>query len=182
LLGIHQQQEIHRPTSRPIGPTGGIMSIRTGVVCLVFIACAIGVQAQPVLPSEVQALEAAWATGQRLANTPVSITRGFDKPGPGAAAPVQNVSTDGTGIARTSTKFWERIVIHLPRTVVADHMACLMIQGKCQPLPVGASIDKKNSVLYWHVPNAYKGDFDLVFLQPGSRVGVVRVTAGTDSK
>ena len=151
---------------------------------LIIICACAGVLAQPVLPSEAQAIESAWASGLRLVNTPVSITRGFAIPGTpaAAAAPVQNVSTDAGGIARTSTKFWERIVIRLPRTVAADHMACLMVNGKCQALPVGASIDKKNSILYWHVPNAYKGDFDFVFLQPGSRPGSLRVTAGTDSK
>ena len=148
---------------------------------LVIVCACIGAHAQQLLPSEVQAIETAWATGQRLTNTPVGITHGFDKPG--AAAPVQNVTTDTTGIARTSTKYWERIVIHLPRVVAADHMACLMVNGsgKCRPLPVGASIDKHNSILYWHVPNAYKGDFDLVFLQAGAgaKPGAVRVTAGT---
>lgn len=159
--------------------------MRLRYVCLV-VCTAISVQAQQggsapgqLTAAEAQAIEAAWASGQRLTNTPVGIARGFDRPG--AAAPVQNVTTDATGIARTSTKRWERIVIHLPRPVAADHMACLMVNGtgKCLPLPVGASIDKANSILYWHVPNAYKGDFDLVFLQLGSRPGVVRVTAGT---
>jgi hypothetical protein len=62
-----------------------------------------------------------------------------------------------------------------------DHMACLMVNAKCQALPVGASLDKKNGILYWHVPNAYKGDFDLVFLQTGSAVAALRVTTGTGS-
>ena len=148
------------------------------------IACAVaGLHAQQLLPTEVQALEAAWASGQRLTNTPVTLTRGFTAPtAPGqavVAVPSETVTTDTTGIARTSTKRWERIVIHLPRATSANHMACLMVSGKCQALPVGASLDKANSILYWHVPNAYKGDFDFAFLQAGSRVGVVRVTAGT---
>ena len=146
---------------------------------LIIVCACIGAHAQQLLPSEVQAIETAWASGQRLANTPVSITRGFAAPGSAAAAQSESASTDATGIARTSTKRWERIGIHLPRTVAADHMACLMVNSKCQALPVGASLDKKNSILYWQVPNAYKGDFDLVFLQPGSRPGAVRVTTGT---
>ena len=145
---------------------------------LIIVCACIGAHAQQLLPSEVQAIETAWATGQRLTNTPVSMTRGFTAPG-AAAAPSENTSTDATGIARTTTKRWERIVIHLPRVVAANHVACLMVNSRCQALPVGASLDKANSILYWHVPNAYKGDFDLVFLQPGSRVGVIRVTTGT---
>ncbi len=148
---------------------------------LIIVCASAGLQAQQVLPTEVQAIETAWATGQRLTNTPVSITRGFTAPGAAATVttPSESISTDTTGVARTSTKFWERIVIHLPRVVAANHMACLMINSKCQALPVGASLDKTNSILYWHVPNAYKGDFDFVFLQPGSSPGLIRVTTGT---
>ncbi len=130
-----------------------------------------------LLPSEAKAIEDAWASGLRLANVPVQIRHGFD-----TNAPLANVAADATGMSRTSTKHWERIEIHLPRIAVADHMACLMVNSKCRALPVGASIDKKKSILYWQVPNAYKGDFDLVFLQPGSAAGAVRVTAGIGSK
>jgi hypothetical protein len=150
---------------------------------LIIVCAAVGLQAQQVLPSEVAAIETAWASGQRLTNTPVSITRGFAVPGNPAAAPAapsESISTDATGIARTSTKSWERIVIHLPRVVAANHIACLMVNSKCQALPVGARLDKANSILYWHVPSPYKGDFDLVFLQPGSRAGAIRVTTGID--
>ena len=146
---------------------------------IVFCASA-ALQAQQLLPSERSALEKAWASGPRLATSAVSISRGFSANN--ASAPLENLSMDAMGIARTSTKFWERIVIHLPRTVASDHMACLMVKSKSEALPVGASLDKKNSILYWHVPNAYKGDFDLVFLQSGSIPGAVRVTAGTGSK
>jgi hypothetical protein len=147
---------------------------------VLIIVCAFtGLQAQQLLPSEVNTLEKAWASGPRLANVPVSLQRGLSTSK--TSAPLENLSTDAAGIARTSTKFWERIVIHLPRVIAADHMACLMVKSKCEALPVGASLDKKNSVLYWHVPNAYKGDFDIVFLQPGSSPGAVRVTAGAGS-
>jgi hypothetical protein len=70
--------------------------------------------------------------------------------------------------------------VHLPPAVAADLSVCLMVSSKCQALPVGASFDKKNSIFYWHVPAAYKGDFDIVFLQPGPRVGSVRITAGSE--
>jgi hypothetical protein len=151
-------------------------------ILLVFV-CGSGVLlGQELQPNEATTLETAWASGQHFANIVVPIVRGFNANPNSAAAPSESISTDATGIARTSTKFWERIEIHLPRAVAADHMACLMVNSKCQALPVGASLDKKKSILYWHVPNAYKGDFDLVFLQPGPRVGAVRVTAGTDSK
>jgi hypothetical protein len=129
-----------------------------------------------LLPSEAAAIETAWASGQRLLNTTIPVRRGFN-----ANAPFENLSTGPTGIARMSTQRWERIEIHLPRTVATDHLGCLMINSKCTSLPVGTSLDKKNSILYWHVPNAYKGDFDLVFFQPGSHVSVVRVTAGADA-
>jgi hypothetical protein len=132
---------------------------------------------QQLTPAEATTLEKAWASGPKLANTAVTLNRGFL-----ASAPLESLQTDAAGIARTSTKFWERIEIHLPRVIAADHVACLMVNSKCQPLPVGASIDKKASILYWHVPNAYKGDFDLVFLQPGSLPGAVRVTTGTGVK
>jgi hypothetical protein len=126
-------------------------------------------------PSEASAIEAAWASGQRLANISVPLRRGFD-----AKAPFENISTDATGIARASTKQWERIEVHLPPAVAADLTVCLMVNSKCQALPVGASFDKRNSTFYWHVPAPYKGDFDFVFLQPGSRVGSVRITAGSE--
>jgi hypothetical protein len=146
---------------------------------LIIVYASAGIQAQQLLPSEVNTLEKAWASGPRLANVAVSLQRGFSASN--TSAPRENLSTDAAGIARTSSKFWERMVIHLPRVVATDHMACLMVKSKCEALPVGASLDKKNSILYWHVPNAYKGDFDLVFLQPGSAPGAVRVTAGAGS-
>ncbi len=126
-------------------------------------------------PNEASAIETAWASGQRLANTIVPLKRGFD-----TKTPFESLSTDAAGVARASTKQWERIEVHLPPAVAADLTVCMMVGSKCQQLPVGASFDKKNSILYWHVPNAYKGDFDLVFLQPGSRAGCVRITAGSD--
>ena len=128
-----------------------------------------------LLPSEAAALEAAWASADRLAHADIPLRRGFN-----LNAPFEHISTDATGIAATSMVQWERIEIHLPRAGTVDHIACLMVNAKCRNLPVGAKLDKKNSILYWHVPNAYKGDFDLVFLQPGGRVGAVRVTAGSN--
>ena len=128
-----------------------------------------------LLPSEAAALEAAWASGDRLAHADIPVRRGFN-----LNTPSEHISTDAKGIAATKTVQWERIEIHLPRAASVDHIACLMVDAKCRNLPVGAKLDKKNSVLYWHVPNAYKGDFDLVFLQPGGRVGAVRVTAGSN--
>src|SRR5713101_8347118 len=122
-------------------------------------------------PSEASAIEAAWASGQRLANAAVSLKRGFDP-----KAPFENNTTDANGIARSSTKYWERIEIHVPRILDVDHMACLMVHSKCIPLPIGTTFDNRKGILFWHVPNAYKGDFDFVFLQPGSRVVVFRVT------
>jgi hypothetical protein len=147
---------------------------------LIMIGFSAAAQAQQLLPNERAALEKAWTSGPRLANSNVSLSRGFSANN--ASVALETLSTDAVGIARTSTKFWERIVIHLPRTVASDHMVCLMVNSKCEALPVGASLDKKNSILYWHVPNAYKGDFDFLFLQLGSLPGVVRVTAGTGSK
>jgi hypothetical protein len=145
---------------------------------LVLVLCVSDITlGQQLQPNEAAAIEAAWASGQRLTNVPVSVIHGFD-----TKAPIQSILTDATGIARTSTKFWERIEVHLPRSGAGGHIACLMVNSKCAALPVGASLDKTNGVLYWHVPNAYKGDFDLVFVQPGSRPGVVRVTTGTGSK
>jgi len=133
-------------------------------------------QGQQALTSiEASALEAAWASSLRLVNTDVPLLRGFNVSGT-----FEHISTDTAGVARTSTKQWERVEIHLPRFLAVDHMACLMVNSKCRPLPVGASIDKKKSILYWHVPNAYKGDFDLVFLQPGMGIASVRITAGSD--
>ena len=128
-----------------------------------------------LLPSDAAALEAAWASGDRLAHADIPVRRGFN-----LNAPFEHISTGAIGIATTNTVQWERIEIHLPRAASVTHIACLMVDGKCRNLPVGAKLDKKNSVLYWHVPNAYKGDFDLVFLQPGGRVGAVRVTAGSN--
>ena len=135
-----------------------------------------------LLPNEAAALEAAWAPTNglapavaRLANVDVVLRRGFN---PNAL--FEHILTDAAAIARTNTVQWERIEIHLPRIVGADHMACLMVDSKCRNLPVGAKLDKKNSILFWHVPNAYKGDFDLVFLQPGGRVGAIRITAGSN--
>jgi hypothetical protein len=133
-------------------------------------------------PTDASAIEAAWASGQRLSNIVIPILHGFTNPNSKTLTAIPTLTTDASGIAQTRTKFWERIEIHLPRFTAADHMACLMVNSKCRPLPVGASIDKKTGILYWHVPNAYKGDFDLAFLQSGSRVGVIRVTAGTDSR
>jgi hypothetical protein len=130
---------------------------------------------QTLTPTEAATLEAAWAAGLRLANTDVPLMRGFNLNGV-----FEHISTDTAGIARTNTKQWERVEIHLPRVAASDHMVCLMVNAKCRPLPVGASIDKKNGILYWHVPNAYKGDFDLVFLQPGSGVASVRISAGSE--
>ena len=132
---------------------------------------------QQLLPNEAAAIEAAWASAPRLLNIPIPVRRGFDKD-----APFENITTDVTGIGRTNTKHWERIEIHLPRFLAVDHVACLMVNSKCRALPVGASLDRKNSILYWHVPNAYKGDFDLVFFQPGSGIGAIRVTTGFGSK
>src|SRR2546430_2573616 len=70
---------------------------------------------------------------------------------------LKSILTDLTGTARTNRKQWERIEIHLPRFVAADHIACFMVNSKCTALPVGASLDRKNSILYWQVPNAYLG-------------------------
>jgi hypothetical protein len=128
---------------------------------------------QQLNPGEAATIEAAWASGARLVNTTVPLRRGFD-----INSPLENISIDSTGTAHTVTRFWERIEIRLPKIGLADHMACLMVNSKCKALPVGARLDKKNGILSWHVPNAYKGDFDLVFLQPGSGVASVRVTAG----
>jgi hypothetical protein len=146
------------------------------ITAVLILTASATLRGQQLVASEAAILEKAWASGPRLANTPISIKRGFSM---ALNAPLQSFSTDATGIARASTKFWERIEVHLPRLVTGDHMVCLMVNSKCQALPVGASLDKKNGILYWHVPNAYKGDFDLVFLQTGSGVASVRVTAGT---
>jgi hypothetical protein len=147
------------------------------LLMLIGVSCSAVSYGQALLAAEAASIESAWASGARLKNATVQISRGFDlKPA------LQSATTDATGVTQTSTKYWERIVIHLPRLVSGDHMACLMVNSKCRPLPVGASLDKKNGILYWHVPNAYKGDFDLVFLQSGSSAGAVRVTAGAGSK
>src|SRR5258708_14598697 len=146
---------------------------------LLLCACCV-LQAQQIASVGFHEIEKAWASGPRLANTTISLRRGFRANN--VSAPLENFSTDAAGIARTSTKYWERIEIHLPRILAVDHAACLMVNSKCQALPVGASLDKKNSILYWQVPNAYKGDFDLVFLQPGSSPGAVRVTTGTGTQ
>lgn len=122
-------------------------------------------------PNEAADIEKAWAAGPRLSGAGVTVRRGFDQ-----KAAAENTNTDASGIARASTARWERVEIHLPRAADAEHAACLMVDSKCQPLPVGASLDRKNGILYWDVPNAYKGDFDLVFLQPGSRAGAVRIS------
>jgi len=145
------------------------------IASALFVAYGQQREIQQMLPSEAPVIEAAWASSQRLIYADVSVRRGFN-----VNAALEHTSTDIAGIARTSTKQWERVEIHLPRLLAVDHMACLMVNSKCRPLPVGASIDKKKSILYWHVPNAYKGDFDLVFLQPGSGVAAVQVTAGSD--
>jgi hypothetical protein len=141
---------------------------------LLVLSASLSVYGQ-LLPSEAAALEAAWASGDRLTHADIPLRRGFN-----LNAPFEHISTDATGIAATKTVQWERIEVHLPRAASVDHIACLMVDAKCRNLPVGASIDKKNSILYWHVPNAYKGDFDLVFLQPGGRVGAIRITAGSN--
>ncbi len=148
---------------------------RLPLVLLIFFGPTIS-QGQQLTPSEAATIEAAWASGTRLVNVTVPLRRGFD-----VNSAFENISTDATGTARTVTKFWERIEIHLPQMGPADHMACLMVNSKCKALPVGARLDKKNGILSWHVPNAYKGDFDLVFLQPGSGVASVRVLAGKGS-
>jgi hypothetical protein len=140
------------------------------IACIPTVLCG-----QPLLPREAAAIEKAYAAPQRLTNAVVQIRRGFNQ-----NAAFENTPADVAGIARTSTKTWERIEIHLPRVLSSDHMACLMVNSKCRNLPVGASLDKKNSILYWHVPNPYKGDFDFVFLQPGGQPMAVRVTAGSD--
>jgi hypothetical protein len=144
--------------------------------------CSPSVFAQPpLLQNEASVIEAAWASGQRLTNAPVGIRH--------MAVPVasnllsensvlESLATDATGMVKTQTKFWERIIITLPQTANADYMACMIVNGKCRPLPVGAVLDRKQGLLYWHVPNAYKGNFDLVFHQPGSVPGFVRVNAG----
>ncbi len=138
------------------------------------LSASVSIRGQQPTGKDFTTIESAWASARHLANTVVTIRRGFNP-----AAPLESASTDGTGSARTTTKYWERIEIHFPRIGAADTVACLMIDSKCNALPVGASLDKKNSILYWHVPNAYKGDFDLVFFQPGSAAGNVRVTAGS---
>jgi hypothetical protein len=122
-------------------------------------------------------IEAAMASGKRLFGAPLEIRRGFDRADRPELVSTESVSTDVAGIARVSTRQWERIVVKLPRSVSADHTACLMVNSKCSPLPVGASLDSKSGMFYWHVPNAFKGDFDLVFYQSGSSPVVVRVTA-----
>jgi hypothetical protein len=126
------------------------------------------------LLGEASAIEASWTSGQRLTSANVQVFHGFN------AATAEALVTDSTGIARTRTKQWERIEVHLPRVVSANHMVCLLVNSKCQGIPVGSSIDKVNSIFYWHVPNVFKGDFDIVFLQPGSAPGVLRVTTGSD--
>lgn len=147
------------------------------IVFLAFLASAHGLRAQ-VLVSEAPILEAAWASGKRLTNANVQIYHGFGAATAEAAA--EAAATDSTGIARTKTKQWERIEVHLPRVISANHIVCLLVDSKCQGIPVGSSIDKQKSIFYWHVPNVFKGDFDILFLQPGSAPGVVRVTTGSD--
>src|SRR5438876_88189 len=86
-----------------------------------------------LLPSEASTLETAWASGDRLANADISLRRGFN-----LNAPFEHISTDAKGIAATKTVQWERIEVHLPRTASVDHIACLIVAGKCRNLPVGA--------------------------------------------
>src|SRR5260370_28222645 len=87
-----------------------------------------------LLPSDASAIEAAWASGPRLANAVVPLKRGFD-----TKAAFENPSTDANGIARSSAKYWERIEIHVPRLLAVDHLACLMVNSKCAALPIGTA-------------------------------------------
>src|ERR1700722_14124301 len=137
---------------------------------IVFILICVCAAVAQVRPDGSAAIEAAWASGQPFSNATVMIQRGF-----GSQGSLQSINADVNGVTRTTTKYWERIRIQLPRTVEADHLGCLMVNARCRPFPVGATLDKQNSIFYWHVPNQYKGDFDLVFFQPGSRVLVIRV-------
>jgi hypothetical protein len=148
------------------------------VISLILCTSAVCYGQPPLLSIEAAPLETAWTSGPRLANTSVPLLRGFHIPT--TSATFENISTDATGIARMSTKRWEPIQIVLPRPLTADYMGCLMVKSKCTPLPVGSKLDKKTGIFYWHVPNAYKGEFDLVFLQPGSRLAIIRITAGVD--
>jgi hypothetical protein len=125
--------------------------------------------------SEAVVIEAALASGHFLTKAPVRIVHFAS-----AAATTELVSSDASGMTRTATRQWEVIEIHFPRITTADHMACLLINSKCVALPVGARLDRSKGILSWQVPNAYKGDFDIVFLQPDVGVGKVRVSTGTD--
>lgn len=149
------------------------------VVLASFAAGGLCAQTQ-ITAKDAADIEAAMASGKRLFGSSVEIRRGFQRVDRPETFSAESASTDVAGVARMSTRQWERVVVRLPRNVSADHIACLMVDSKCSPLPVGASLDSKAGIFYWHVANAFKGDFDLVFYQPGSSPIIVRVTAAPE--
>lgn len=152
----------------------------TCIAVLAWLARGVLPAQTPVPAQDAAQIEAAMTTGKRLASATVEIRRGFDQAARLNAPPPEYASTDAAGISRTSTRQWERIEVRPPRAGAAYFLGCLWVDSKCGSLPVGSSFDKATGTFYWHVPEAFKGDFDLVFHQPGSSPLVVRITAAPE--
>jgi hypothetical protein len=109
-----------------------------------------------------------------LSKTPVDFTRSVGVVmGYRRNTNPQQIYPDYNGIANIEIRELDRLEIHLPYEI-SEIYGYMVVGRRLRPLPIGATLDKKNNIFYWQLGPGFIGEYLFIFIEKGKNGGINR--------